>query len=299
MKKVYFILIFSLLSLLIIGQTFNDIINTQDDLERLQAYDNLVDELIKIRNEESDLKRLESYDNFFEEKLVISPIKLEEGLVTRVIDGDTAEIEIEGNFYKVRFIGINTPESTTRIEPYGKEASDFTKQYLSGKTVFLEKDISETDRYGRLLRYIWLEPPKEITDEEIRTKMFNAILVLNGYANAVTYPPDVKYQEYFIKYEQEAREKNLGLWSLQKNITQDSTSLSNLTEAATITDSSTVTQKLYVDEQGKGLIKGNINSKGEKIYHLPGGMYYDQTIPEAWFKAEEEAQAAGFRKSLR
>ena len=299
MKKVYFILIFSLLSLLIIGQTFNDIINTQDNLERLQAYDNLVDELIKIRNEESDLKRLESYDNFFEEKLVISPIKLEEGLVTRVIDGDTAEIEIEGNFYKVRFIGINTPESTTRIEPYGKEASDFTKQYLSGKTVFLEKDISETDRYGRLLRYIWLEQPKEITDEEIRTKMFNAILVLNGYANAATYPPDVKYQEYFIKYEQEAREKNLGLWSLQKNITQDSTSLSNLTEAATITDSSTVTQKLYVDEQGKGLIKGNINSKGEKIYHLPGGIYYDQTIPEVWFKTEEEAQAAGFRKSLR
>lgn len=299
MKKVYFILIFSLLSLLIIGQTFNDIINTQDNLERLQAYDNLVDELIKIRNEESDLKQLESYDNFFEEKLVISPIKLEEGLVTRVIDGDTAEIEIEGNFYKVRFIGINTPESTTRIEPYGKEASDFTKQYLSGKTVFLEKDISETDRYGRLLRYIWLEPPKEITDEEIRTKMFNTILVLNGYANAATYPPDVKYQEYFIKYEQEAREKNLGLWSLQKNITQDSTSLSNLTEAATITDSSTVTQKLYVDEQGKGLIKGNINSKGEKIYHLPGGIYYDQTIPEVWFKTEEEAQAAGFRKSLR
>ncbi|PNR95841.1 thermonuclease family protein [Petrotoga sp. 9PWA.NaAc.5.4] len=299
MKKVYFILIFSLLSLLTIGQTFNDIINTQDNLERLQAYDNLVDELIKIRNEESDLKRLELYDKFFQEKLVISTIRLEEAIVTRVIDGDTAEIEIEGNFYKVRFIGINTPESTTRIEPYGKEASDFTKQYLSGKTVFLEKDISETDRYGRLLRYIWLEQPKEITDEEIRTKMFNAILVLNGYANAATYPPDVKYQEYFIKYEQEAREKNLGLWSLQKNITQDSTSLSNLTEAATITDSSTVTQKLYVDEQGKGLIKGNINSKGEKIYHLPGGIYYNQTIPEVWFKTEEEAQAAGFRRSLR
>ena len=298
MKK-YFILLFLVFCLLVSGETFEDITNIQDNFERLQSYDNLVDELIKIRNEESDLKRLELYDNFFEEKLAISPIKLEEGVVTRVIDGDTVEIEIEGIPYRVRFIGINTPESTTRIEPYGQEASNFTKEYLTGKTVYLEKDVSETDIYGRLLRYIWLEPPKEITDEEIRTKMFNAILVLEGYAEVATFPPDVKYQEYFIKYEQEAREKNLGLWGLQKKITQDASSLSNLTEAATITDSSTITQKLYIDEQGRGLIKGNINSQGEKIYHLPGGMYYDRTIPEVWFKTEEEAQEAGFRKSKR
>lgn len=298
MKK-YFILLFLVFCLLVSGETFDGITNIQDNFERLQSYDNLVYELIKIRNEESDLKRLELYDNFFEEKLAISPIKLEEGVVTRVIDGDTVEIEIEGIPYRVRFIGINTPESTTRIEPYGQEASNFTKEYLTGKTVYLEKDVSETDIYGRLLRYIWLEPPKEITDEEIRTKMFNAILVLEGYAEVATFPPDVKYQEYFIKYEQEAREKNLGLWGLQKKITQDSTSLSNLTEAATITDSSTITQKLYIDEQGRGLIKGNINSQGEKIYHLPGGMYYDRTDPEVWFKTEEEAQEAGFRKSLR
>jgi len=298
MKK-FFILVFLVFCLLVSGETFEDITNIQDNLERLHSYDNLVDELIKIRNEESDLKRLESYDNFFEEKLAISPIELEEGVVTRIIDGDTAEIEIEGNFYKVRFIGINTPESTTRIEPYGKEASDFTKQYLAGKTVFLEKDVSETDRYGRLLRYIWLEPPKEITDEEIRTKMFNAILVLEGYAEVATYPPDVKYQEYFIKYEQEAREKNLGLWNFQDNITEGSAALSDLSQPPTTTDSQSPTQKLYVDEQGRGLIKGNINSQGEKIYHLPGGMYYDRTIPEVWFKTEEEAQAAGFRKSKR
>ncbi len=57
------------------------------------------------------------------------------------------------------------------------------------------------------------------------------------------------------------------------------------------------TPKLYVDSEGKGLIKGNINSKGEKIYHLPGGAYYEKTIPEKWFKTEKEAQDAGFRPS--
>ena len=135
--------------------------------------------------------------------------------VTRVIDGDTIEVEMRGETYKVRLIGINTPESTTKIEPYGKEASNFTKSQLLGKKVYLEKDVSETDKYGRLLRYVWLKKPSEPTDSEIRTKMFNAILVLEGYAQAATYPPDVKYAEYFAKYEAEARENNRGLWALE------------------------------------------------------------------------------------
>ncbi len=59
----------------------------------------------------------------------------------------------------------------------------------------------------------------------------------------------------------------------------------------------TNTLKLYTDSEGNGLIKGNINSKGEKIYHLPGGAYYDNTVPEKWFKTEQEAQDAGFRPS--
>ena len=57
--------------------------------------------------------------------------------------------------------------------------------------------------------------------------------------------------------------------------------------------------KMYIDAKGRGLIKGNINSKGEKIYHLPGGAYYDQTKAEKWFKTEQQAQAAGFRPSKR
>lgn len=141
--------------------------------------------------------------------------KLEKAKVIRVVDGDT--IEIDGG-QKVRFIGMNTPESTTKHEPYGEEASNYTKSQLDGKTIWLEKDTSDKDKYGRLLRYIWLEvPTKENDDNEIRTKMFNAILVINGYAQVATYPPDVKYQEYFVKYNSEARDNNKGLWAINSN----------------------------------------------------------------------------------
>jgi micrococcal nuclease len=140
---------------------------------------------------------------------------LEEVLVSRVVDGDTVELK-DGR--KVRFIGVNTPESTTRTEEYGKEASNYTTEKLEGKTVWLQKDVSETDRYNRSLRLVWLEIPKDDMDEEeIRTKMFNADLVLNGYAEPSTYNPDVKYSEYFMKFARKARENETGLWAYGEN----------------------------------------------------------------------------------
>lgn len=139
----------------------------------------------------------------------------EAAVVSRVVDGDTVVLS-DGR--RVRFIGVDSPESTTKIEPYGKEASNFTKDRLMGKTVYLEKDVSETDKYGRLLRYVWLSVPKGINDGEIRSKMFNAILVLEGYAQSGTYPPDVKYQEYLTKYNAEARKAGKGLWNQDSRI---------------------------------------------------------------------------------
>jgi micrococcal nuclease len=111
---------------------------------------------------------------------------------------------------------VNTPETKhprKGVEPYGKEASAFTTARLTGKMVYLEKDISEKDRYGRLLRYIWLAIPQKMdSDFEIRQKMFNAILLLRGYAQVATFPPDVKYQH---NYQLEAQKQNLGLWGLK------------------------------------------------------------------------------------
>jgi len=122
-------------------------------------------------------------------------------LVTRVIDGDT--IEIEGS-YKVRYIGIDTPETvhpSKSVECFGKEASNKNKELVEGKRVRLEKDVSEEDRYGRLLRYVWIDDI-----------FVNDYLVRQGYAHVYTYPPDVKYDKQFKEAQEEARKNIRGLW---------------------------------------------------------------------------------------
>ncbi|RDU38952.1 nuclease [Neobacillus piezotolerans] len=146
---------------------------------------------------------------------LIAALGLEKVTVGRVVDGDTIQTS-DGR--KIRFVGVNTPESTTRHETYGKEASDYTKSRLTGKQIWIQKDVSNTDRYGRQLRIIWLAVPSDdLNEKEIRAKMFNAELVLNGYAEPSTYPPDVKYSDYFVKFAREAREQNKGLWAYGPN----------------------------------------------------------------------------------
>ncbi|MBU1033918.1 thermonuclease family protein [Patescibacteria group bacterium] len=123
--------------------------------------------------------------------------------VLRVVDGDT--IELEGG-QKVRYIGIDTPETVDpRRDPqcFGKEASLRNKTLVEGKEIYLEKDISEIDRYGRLLRYIYLEENGISINEQ---------LVQEGYAVASSYAPDIKYQEKFKTAEQKARDNQKGLW---------------------------------------------------------------------------------------
>lgn len=82
--------------------------------------------------------------------------------------------------------------------------------------MFLELDSEDTDKYGRMLAYVWLEAPTEISQAEIRAKLFNARLVLDGYANLMTIPPNVKYVDYLKGYEAEAREADKGLWAAEK-----------------------------------------------------------------------------------
>ncbi len=129
--------------------------------------------------------------------------------VVRVVDGDT--IEIEGG-QKIRYIGINTPETvhpTKPVECFGHEASDANRKLVEGKTVKLEKDVSETDKYGRLLRYVYLK-----SDQAGQADVFvNDYLVRQGYAQVDTFPPDVKYQQQFLDAQKEALENNRGLWA--------------------------------------------------------------------------------------
>lgn len=133
-------------------------------------------------------------------------------VVSRVSDGDTIQLD---NGEKVRMIGVNTPETVapnTPKQPYGEEASAFTKSRLEGKKVFIETDVEEKDRYGRTLAYVFVQEPT--SEAEIQEYMFNAILLRDGYAQLMTIQPNVKYQEMFIGLQRAAREANKGLWAL-------------------------------------------------------------------------------------
>jgi micrococcal nuclease len=125
--------------------------------------------------------------------------------VVRVVDGDTIVVAIDGEQARLRYIGIDTPETVHPDKPVewmGPEASAANKALVEGKTVYLEKDISETDQYGRLLRYVFLEDGTFV----------NAELVRLGYAQVSTYPPDVRYVDLYLEMQRAAQAAGRGLW---------------------------------------------------------------------------------------
>jgi len=130
-------------------------------------------------------------------------------MVTKVVDGDTIEVNLNGKLEKLRLIGVDTPETVDprkQVQCYGREASDFTKATLLGRPVRLELDQSqdERDKYGRLLVYVWL-------GEEL----FNQKLIAEGYAHEYTYKLPYYYQAEFKQAQVQARERALGLWSAE------------------------------------------------------------------------------------
>jgi len=136
-----------------------------------------------------------------------SPLSENKGIsvkVINVVDGDTIKIDTGQT---VRYIGIDTPESVDPRKPvqcFAKEASNKNEELVLGKIVELESDISDKDRYGRLLRYVW-----------VGDKMVNEILVREGFAYSYSYPPDIKYQEIFVEAQRNAQGENKGLWGAE------------------------------------------------------------------------------------
>ncbi len=127
--------------------------------------------------------------------------------VVKVVDGDTIDVLINNKVERLRLIGINTPEtvdSRKLVECFGKEASDKAKSLLSGKQVSLKNDSSQSDRdkYGRLLRYVFLEDGTN----------FNLLMIKEGYAYEYTYRVPYQYQLEFKQAQQEAMSKKFGLW---------------------------------------------------------------------------------------
>lgn len=127
----------------------------------------------------------------------------------RVVDGDTIVVIFEGKETKVRFIGVNTPESVTgnfnRDTEEGASASEFTKWFLSDcKTVYIELDEGKYDQYDRLLAYVYTEDGVQV----------NALLLHNGYARTMFYAPNYKYQSEFNEIQANAKTNEVGFWGI-------------------------------------------------------------------------------------
>lgn len=133
------------------------------------------------------------------------------GVVTYVTDGDTFTVQTEdGQEQRVRPILVDAPEichksspADCEPEPYGEEASIFAEALLLDQTVYLEQDVSETDRYDRVLAYVYLE----------NGEMYQELLLAEGLAEVAVFPPDVKYQEYLEEIQATAQDNGVGIWS--------------------------------------------------------------------------------------
>ncbi len=119
--------------------------------------------------------------------------------VLRVVDGDT--IVVEGGEH-VRYLGVDAPETQGTPECYGREAAERNRQLVEGKRVRLEADRRDRDRYGRLLRWVWVDGT-----------LVNEQLIREGYATVYRDEPTAKYMDRLLAAEAEARSRGAGLWS--------------------------------------------------------------------------------------
>lgn len=188
------------------------------------------------------------------------------GTSGRVIDGDTVEL-VSGE--RVRYIGIDTPElgSPGRRGTLALRAKELNQGLVLGRKVWLESDVKERDRYGRLLRYVFLVPA------DGGPKLFvNAELLRLGLARSSPLAPDLRYIHLFRRLEREAREQGRGIWRLE-------------------------------EPKAQGRLRSSLPILGNKrtrIYHRPGGRFYEKmrrSPHRVAFKNEAEAEAAGYRPS--
>jgi micrococcal nuclease len=210
--------------------------------------------------------------------------------VSKVIDGDTIDVSIGGVTERVRMIGVNTPETVDPRKPvecFGVEASKQAKSLMTGKRVVLEADATqgERDTYGRLLRYVFLEDGTNV----------NLLMIKSGFAYEYTYNLPYKYQKEFKEAQSEASTGKIGLWG---DVCQETS-----VQTSNDTDASEAVPVVAPVSDSSCVIKGNISTKNEKIFHVPGCGSYSKTVideseGERWFCSEQEALNAGWRKAL-
>jgi micrococcal nuclease len=243
-----------------------------------------VEKLLDDTSKDSDIaSEVQDNENLFEVPLI------------HVVDGDTIKVEINGAEESVRFLLVDTPETAhpqLGKQPFGEEAKNFTKKLLSNDTVLLEKDVSERDKYGRLLMYVYTPDGKSVQEE----------LLANGMARvAYVFAPNTKYVDQFRDIEQEAKNKGVGIWSVDgyAHIGHEHGYHTEVFEEEKREETDHSASTFEPDSNGDcdGYIKGNHSSSGEWIYHVPAGSYYNVTKAEMCFTSEEAAVEAGYRKS--
>lgn len=211
--------------------------------------------------------------------------------VLKVVDGDTLTVDYYGEKERDRLIGMDTPESVhpdkSKNTEEGVIASDYAKTLVQeGDTVYLVRDVSDRDRYGRLLRYVYLD---ESLDD---SAMLNRIMVEEGYANAATFPPDVKYQKEFTRLEKEARELQKGSWKesvAKPQPVEPTENTKNKNETAfnrvCFVAKTATREKLesgtwnILNENGETLHTMKVTKDNHEFsYNLPDGVYYLQLV---------------------
>ncbi len=266
----------------------NDIQNTQESQEETVLSSEENDRNINTKNTDTVKQKNNT-------------IVYDVATIIRTVDGDTIEVNIGERKEKVRLIGVNTPETkhpSKEVEVFGVEASNYTnKQLYSDRKVYLEKDVSDRDKYGRLLRYVWLELPQDKPENELKSKCFNAILVAEGYAQVATYPPDVKYSEYFVKFQKEAQELGKGLWGVAE---KNQESIANInTNNNTNNTSSDIITKIELSDGKQYTLNPDtkyVGSSGSNKYHRINCRWAKKINPQnlVQFKSKEDAESKNY-----
>ena len=207
----------------------------------------------------------------------------ERAKVIKVVDGDTIEVLLQGKPYRVRYVLVNTPEThhpTKGVELFGPEATEANRRLVEGKTVKLEKDVSETDQYGRLLRYVYVD-----------NLLVNEELLRLGMAQVATFPPDVKYVDRFLATQKAAQEAGVGMWrGLHSGI--EIVDLNVYDEYVDIENKASQTQDLA----GWTLV----SQKGDQRCQLAGNLPPGDTL-RVWARAQDAGRGGyncGFSQGI-
>lgn len=223
----------------------------------------------------------------------------ETAVVTRIVDGDTVEATVGGVPTTIRYIGVDTPESkkpNTPVQCYALEATEVNKALVQGQTVLLERDRTNIDRFGRMLRYVYLADGRMVNEELIKL----------GAGFAKRYKPDTKHAVKLETAQRTAQSTRAGLWgacAVVNGATQPLPGgappqpvIGAPAPTAPATGSGSATPVDALNCPATHPIKGNRNSM---IYHKPGQQAYAKTRPEACFATDADAVAAGYRAAKR